>query len=129
MAVAPTLYVATLVPTAARPARDRAFYVPYKSSEWELVGYDTRSAIQGTPSPTTRQYTSVPSVLHCNVEEYGRRKQRTPVSYDIEVLKVAATCSPTTQCSTIGDAELNDPVRNGKGWDLSAITTLINVEG
>ena len=42
-----------------------------------------------------------------------------------EVLKVAATYSPTTQCSTIGDAELNDPVRNGKGWDLSAITTLI----
>ena len=39
--------------------------------------------------------------------------------------KVAATYSPTTQCSTIGDAELNDPVRNGKGWDLSAITTLI----
>ena len=24
--------------------------------------------------------------------------------------KVAATYSPTTQCSTIGDAELNDPV-------------------
>ena len=42
-----------------------------------------------------------------------------------EVLKMAATYSPTTQCSTIGDAELNDPVRNGKGWDLSAITTLI----
>ena len=41
---------------------------------------------------------------------------------------MAATYSPTTQCSTIGDAELNDPVRNGKGWDLSAITTLINVE-
>ena len=43
--------------------------------------------------------------------------------------KVAATYSPTMQRSTIGDAELNDPVRNGKGWDLSAITTLINVEG
>ncbi len=43
-------------------------------------------------------------------------------------LKVAATYSPTTQCSTIGDAELNDPVRNGKGWDLSAITTLIKVK-
>ena len=42
-----------------------------------------------------------------------------------EVLKVAATYSPTMQRSTIGDAELNDPVRNGKGWDLSAITTLI----
>ena len=55
------------------------------------------------------------------------RKQRSPVSYDIELLKVAATYSPTTQCSTIGDAELNDPVRNGKGWDLSAITTLIIV--
>ena len=27
--------------------------------------------------------------------------------------------------STIGVAELNDPVRNGKGWDLSAITTSI----
>ena len=50
-------------------------------------------------------------------------KQRSPVSFDIELLKVAATYSPTTQCSTIGDAELNDPVRNGKGWDLSAITT------
>ena len=50
-------------------------------------------------------------------------KERSPVSYDIELLKVAATYSPTTQCSTIGDAELNDPVRNGKGWDLSAITT------
>ena len=37
-------------------------------------------------------------------------------------LKVAATYSPTI-CSTIGVAELNDPVRNGKGWDLSAITT------
>ena len=35
---------------------------------------------------------------------------------------MAATYSPTTR-STIGDAELNDPVRNGKGWDLSAITT------
>ena len=29
------------------------------------------------------------------------------------------------KCSTIGDVELNDPVRNGKGWDLNAITTLI----
>ena len=27
--------------------------------------------------------------------------------------------------STIGVAELNDPVRNGKGWDLSAKTTSI----
>ena len=27
------------------------------------------------------------------------------------------------KCSTIGDVELNDPVRNGKGWDLNAITT------
>ena len=43
--------------------------------------------------------------------------------HKLGALKVAATYSPTTQCSTIGDAELNDPVRNGKGWDLSAITT------
>ena len=41
-----------------------------------------------------------------------------------EALKMAATYSPTIR-STIGVAELNDPVRNGKGWDLSAITTLI----
>ena len=34
---------------------------------------------------------------------------------------MAATYSPTT-CSTIGVAELNDPVRNGKGWDLSALS-------
>ena len=40
----------------------------------------------------------------------------------LEALKMAATYSPTMR-STIGVAELNDPVRNGKGWDLSAITT------
>lgn len=32
------------------------------------------------------------------------------------------------KCSTIGVIELNDPVRNGKGWDLNAITTLNIVE-
>ena len=52
-------------------------------------------------------------------------KERSPKDESKRLLKVAATYSPTTQCSTIGDAELNDPVRNGKGWDLSAITTLI----
>lgn len=41
---------------------------------------------------------------------------------NLELLKMAATYSPTKR-STIGVAELNDPVRNGKGWDLSAITT------
>ena len=40
----------------------------------------------------------------------------------LKALKMAATYSPTMR-STIGVAELNDPVRNGKGWDLSAITT------
>ena len=48
--------------------------------------------------------------------------KKEPLRRISEVLKVAATYSPTTR-STIGDAELNDPVRNGKGWDLSAITT------
>ena len=58
--------------------------------------------------------------IKCNLyknKEAGVLRHRLP--------KMAATYSPTTQCSTIGDAELNDPVRNGKGWDLSAITTLI----
>ena len=52
------------------------------------------------------------------------QKQRSPKDESKRLLKMAATYSPTT-CSTIGVAELNDPVRNGKGWDLSAITTLI----
>ena len=56
-----------------------------------------------------------------NKEPSGNKSSMSP--------KVAATYSPTMQCSTIGDAELNDPVRNGKGWDLSAITTLIKVKG
>ena len=46
-------------------------------------------------------------------------KERSPKDESKRLLKVAATYSPTTQCSTIGDAELNDPVRNGKGWDLN----------
>ena len=57
-----------------------------------------------------------PAHFYTNKEARGRI---------LELPKVAATYSPTMQRSTIGDAELNDPVRNGKGWDLSAITTLI----
>ena len=59
----------------------------------------------------------------------GIYKQRALGDKSSGAPKVAATYSPTMQCSTIGDAELNDPVRNGKGWDLSAITTLIKVRG
>ena len=54
----------------------------------------------------------------------GMSAKRSPKDESKRLLKMAATYSPTT-CSTIGVAELNDPVRNGKGWDLSAITTLI----
>ena len=54
-------------------------------------------------------------------------KQKTPTSYDIEVLykKVAATYSPTWWGSTIGASELNFSVRNGKRWILTAITATI----
>ena len=38
-------------------------------------------------------------------------------------LEEAATYSPTTKCSTIGVSELNFSVRNGKRWNLAAITT------
>ena len=63
---------------------------------------------------------------HCGGEgDNNPDKQRSPKDESKRLLKVAATYSPTMQRSTIGDAELNDPVRNGKGWDLSAITTLI----
>ena len=53
-----------------------------------------------------------------------KTQTKSPEEKVFEALKVAATYSPTTR-STIGVAELNDPVRNGKGWDLSAITTSI----
>ena len=66
--------------------------------------------------------------LHCVMEEEGDGIRKAPLRKSQRRFKVAATYSPTTQCSTIGDAELNDPVRNGKGWDLSAITTLIKVK-
>ena len=55
-----------------------------------------------------------------NTMDVGRPPQKKRALTDS--LKMAATYSPTI-CSTIGVAELNDPVRNGKGWDLSAITT------
>ena len=58
-----------------------------------------------------------------NITHYNKEPRRLL----LEVLKAAATYSPTTR-STIGAAELNDPVRNGKGWDLSTITTLNRVE-
>ena len=108
--------------SAARPARDRAFYVPRL-----VLGVGTPRARNSechsrhSFTGTTRQYTSVPSVLHCDVERVRETTKKRESMKDS--LKVAATYSPTTQCSTIGDAELNDPVRNGKGWDLSAITT------
>ena len=37
--------------------------------------------------------------------------------------KTAATYSPTSYRSTIGVSELNFSVRNGKRWNLTAITT------
>ena len=39
------------------------------------------------------------------------------------LLKEAATYFPTTKCSIIGVSELNFSVRDGKRWDLTAITT------
>ena len=80
----------------------RDFFFPQKFSRSEKKG---RVGLQLAPTD-----------MHTNKEPPRRIS---------EVLKVAATYSPTMQRSTIGDAELNDPVRNGKGWDLSAITTLI----
>ena len=53
---------------------------------------------------------------------YMQRKNKEALQKFARLLKLAATYSPTTR-STIGAAELNDPVRNGKGWNLSAITT------
>ena len=79
----------------------------------------------------TRMCSALPKNLKLLGTPMGRRvdsiaHEKSP-KLMLGALKVAATYSPTMQCSTIGDAELNDPVRNGKGWDLSAITTLIIV--
>ena len=52
-------------------------------------------------------------------------KQRSPESFLTQGLleKVAASYSPALHCSTIGAGGLNFSVRNGKRWDLAAITT------
>ena len=42
--------------------------------------------------------------------KYNLYKNKEPRGRILGAPKVAATYSPTTQCSTIGDAELNDPV-------------------
>ena len=51
-----------------------------------------------------------------------RKKPR--VSVDTRGFKSGGYLLSHNKCTTIGAAELNDPVRNGKGWDLSTITTL-----
>ena len=94
------------------------FYARAKSSDWGVFGRFARSAIRGTPSPAQRVQTCTASW-----KSKGDGTRKAPLRNSQRRFKVAATYSPTTQCRTIGDAELNDPVRNGKGWDLSAITT------
>ena len=71
-AVAPTLYVATLRAYRQRDRQGiaRSMFRAY-SSVWEHHGRETRSAIQGTPSPTTR------ADLHCVVVEEGAKPLHT----------------------------------------------------
>ena len=90
----------------------------------------TPSNVHRTFSVRLNRFTGTKQAVHIGSLRYSvssvdgyRHFEKHPVSYDIECFKMAATYSPTMQRSTIGDAELNDPVRNGKGWDLSAITT------
>ena len=52
------------------------------------------------------------------------QKQRTP-KISLRGSESGGYLLSHNKCSTIGVIELNDPVRNGKGWDLNAITTLI----
>ena len=71
---------------------------------------------------TKARYTTRRTALRHGKNTKASIKSKRTRGYILEFSKMAATYSPTTR-STIGDAELNDPVRNGKGWDLSAITT------
>ena len=111
--------------SAARPARDRAFYVPRL-----VLGVGTPRA-RNSECHSRHSFTSTTRAVHIGSlgtalqrgESKGDGTRKAPLRNSQRRLKLAATYSPTTQCSTIGDAELNDPVRNGKGWDLSAITT------
>ena len=99
-----------------RAARTRAAHLLLRMSPGH-----SRCAL--TASPAQRVQTCTASW-----KSKGDGTRKAPLRKSQRRFKVAATYSPTTQCSTIGDAELNDPVRNGKGWDLSAITTLIKVK-
>ena len=58
--------------------------------------------------------------------EYSDFEQKKESSnrFDLNSPKLAATYSPKS-FSTIGAAELNFSVRNGKRWNLSTITTYI----
>ena len=61
-----------------------------------------------------------------NIKERNIKKKSPRLSSDNQgLLKTAATYSPNWWVSTIGAGELNFSVRNGKRWDLTAVTTAI----
>ena len=95
-----------------RAARTRAAHLLLRMSPGH-----SRCASIASPAQR-RQYTSVPRYALRRGERRETAQNKEALRRISRLLKVAATYSPTTQCSTIGDAELNDPVRNGKGWDL-----------
>ena len=66
-------------------------------------------------------------VIYCEISHaiqpnLGVIQQKRSDSFE-SLLEVAATYSPTFYCSTIGVNGLNFSVRNGKRWNLTAITT------
>ena len=85
-----------------------------------------RAVASSLPTTTLQVALGTPANLTLHAVEGYRHFKSPPCLSTRRAYKMAATYSPTT-CSTIGVAELNDPVRNGKGWDLSAITTLIKI--
>ena len=66
------------------------------------------------------------TLLHIQIRKKYRDKKKESWDTDFsQDSKSGGYLLSHNKCTTIGVAELNDPVRNGKGWDLSAITTLI----
>ena len=83
--------------SAVRAEQTRAAHLLLRMS----LGH-SRCALTASPHNASSTH-RFPRYMHCNVEGY-RHFEKHPVSYDIECFKMAATYSPTTQCSTIGDA-------------------------
>ena len=103
-----------------RPKREQRLLADYAS---QVGGKDTEGGLTRVWEDCTHRWRLSADSLSTSLDLAFLYNKKSQVSKTW--LKEAATYSPTTKCSTIGVSELNFSVRNGKRWDLTAITTLI----